>query len=312
VVVTLSLLPSLGLEHVLAQAPIVNTGPPKVNTTTTSPSSSASSNRILEKISTKYGCTIKSKGTSKYCLRSQFFVIQNRSVGLVAQVAKIVKKDNKVGLTKWKTLGSPKIVVTFTPEGSREFGREYTPEARATTVAAKMNRNLIRKGKLLSFPLSVGNINKQAVICASPAGQCTEATMLWTLKKANQNGNITARLLEALKGTAGSTIFESEDSYGQEASFESVDVGVEIEAYTDQQFESEDSFTNDSEVTPDSELMVESFESEDDFASEVNSSDMTDEFDENMEITDDQFFENEDSSSFESEDNEIEFTEEDF
>ncbi len=130
-----------------------------------------------------------------------------------------------------KQPSAPIPLIRWTDAGSKEFGDNYTPEARCATVTARFNRHFIKKGKVVATlpTLRVGKLNRLKVVCAS-RGACTSETLLWTLKSANaKNPAIIAQLRQLIKNPIAGVapIFESEDD---EVAFESEDAdAVEME-----------------------------------------------------------------------------------
>lgn len=125
----------------------------------------------------------------------------------------VLQKGNqyKVRFSEEAKVASPRIIITFTEDGSAEFGDSYTPAKRARIITEKFNQHFIQNGNIKVPSLSKGIVNGQAVVCAASQGNCNSKNVLWTLKSSNRRSDIIAQLNLALKGEAGGVIYESED-----------------------------------------------------------------------------------------------------
>lgn len=125
----------------------------------------------------------------------------------------VLQKGNqyKVKFSEEPKVASPRIIITFTEDGSAEFGDSYTPAQRARIITEKFNQHFIQNGNIKVPSLSKGIVNGQAVVCAASPGNCNSENVLWTLKSSNRRSDIIAKLNLALKGEAGGVIYESED-----------------------------------------------------------------------------------------------------
>ena len=128
--------------------------------------------------------------------------------------------EYKVKFSQKPKVANPRIIITWTKDGSSEFGDSYTPLQRALIVTEKFNQHFIQNGEIEIPPLSKGVFNKQAVVCAASSGNCNQDNILWTLKSANRKSDILVNLNLALRGDAGATIYESDDPQIKEQKLE--------------------------------------------------------------------------------------------
>lgn len=153
------------------------------------------------------------------CIGYSFEVIDGQSsqpsTGLTVKRYPILvlQKGNqyKVRFSEQPKVASPRIIITFTEDGSAEFGDSYTPAKRARIITEKFNQHFIQNGNIKVPSLSKGIVNGQAVVCAASQGNCNSDNVLWTLKSSNRRSDIIAQLNLALKGEASAKVIETED-----------------------------------------------------------------------------------------------------
>lgn len=110
--------------------------------------------------------------------------------------------------------GTPMII--WTPEGSSEFGGQYTPETRCQIVSNRLTEAVRQysdsDGRFSNLLLTIGTVNGRTVICfVNNAARCNEYNMIFTLKRenANQAGETLAKLLNYGRRASSGPIFES-------------------------------------------------------------------------------------------------------
>jgi hypothetical protein len=98
------------------------------------------------------------------------------------------------GNGNWATVGQrpgggPITVITWTKEGSKYFGDNYTAQNRCRMVTPKFNRAVRQNGgRLKNVALIKGRVNNETVICvASTISRtgCNQQNFLFTLKPEN-------------------------------------------------------------------------------------------------------------------------------
>ena len=132
----------------------------------------------------------------------------------------ISQSEGKFATIAERTGKEPLPVFVWTPEGSRYFGENNTPQKRCNIVAARLNIAVRGNGgKLSGILMTTGEVNKQTVICLLNSYQsgCDRTNILFTLKpdNAKQAGEILTKLLDISKvGSSAGVITEtSGESY---------------------------------------------------------------------------------------------------
>ena len=145
-------------------------------------------------------------------IRYRFECNSNNQTVLAIYQARRNRRGNIV--SAWKKI-TDRPLIQWTQAGATELDSRLTPQNRCQTATANFNYHFLRNESRPRLPpLSEGIINKKAVVCAAPEGDCNQNNVLWTLRNNNQNSNgqIIRQLLSALRGEASSTvIIESQD-----------------------------------------------------------------------------------------------------
>jgi Circadian oscillating protein COP23 len=115
--------------------------------------------------------------------------------------------------------GQPVPLITWTPEGSSNFGEKYTPQDRCNIVTQKLNTVISANGgRLKNVKLTNGKVRRQSVICALSSSEsgCKEdgSNVLFTLKPENaaKAGAILSQLIEISQGKSSAGVIRETDS----------------------------------------------------------------------------------------------------